>query len=95
MRDNTSKTPQVPPDVARYLNGPTPESRQFEFLIGNWSVAGTRYKPDGSALLQYKATWNAKYLNEGRMVVDDFKVYGPAGQAISSYVTLRTYSQTD
>lgn len=86
---------QVPPDVARYLSGPPPESQQFDFLIGDWSIAGTRYKPDGSVSFQYKATWNAKYLNEGRMIVDDFKAYAPTGQAISSYVTLRTYSETN
>ncbi|MBI3897151.1 MAG: hypothetical protein HY308_02515 [Gammaproteobacteria bacterium] len=27
------------------------------------------------------------------MIVDDFKAYAPTGQAISSYVTLRTYSE--
>ncbi len=29
------------------------------------------------------------------MIVDDFKAYAPTGQAISSYVTLRTYSETN
>jgi hypothetical protein len=86
---------QVPPDVARYLSGAPPESQQFDFLIGDWTIAATRYKPDGSVLFQYKATWNAKYLNEGRMIVDDFKAYAPTGQVISSYVTLRTYSETN
>lgn len=93
--DSKSQAPQVPPDVARYLNGPPPESQQFDFLIGDWSVAATRYREDGSTLFQYKATWNAKYLNEGRMIVDDFKAYAPTGQAVSSYVTLRTYSEAN
>jgi hypothetical protein len=88
------RAPQVPPDVARYLRGAPPESQQFKFLIGDWTVAATRYKPDGSVLFQYKASWSAQYLNEGRMIVDDFKAYAPTGQAISSYVTLRTYSET-
>ena len=95
MPDSKSQAPQAPPDVARYLSGPPPESQQFDFLIGDWSVAATRYKEDGSTLFQYKATWNAKYLNEGRMIVDDFKAYAPTGQAVSSYVTLRTYSETN
>jgi hypothetical protein len=67
----------------------------FDFLINDWTIAATRYEPDGSALFQYKATWNAKYLNEGRMIVADFKAYAPTGQVISSYVTLRTYSETN
>jgi hypothetical protein len=91
--ESKSQAPQVPPEVARYLKGPSPEGQQFDFLIGDWDVAATRYKEDGSPLIQYKATWNAKYLNEGRMIVDDFKAYAPTGQAVSSYVTLRTYSE--
>lgn len=94
VQESKNQAPQVPPEVARYLKGASPESQQFEFLIGDWDVAAIRYKEDGSPLFQYKAGWNAKYLNEGRMVLDDFKAYGPTGQAISSYVTLRTYSET-
>jgi hypothetical protein len=60
---------QVPPEVARYLKGRTPETRQFDFLIGEWQVAGTRYKPDGSVLMNYRAMWIAQYLNEGRIRV--------------------------
>jgi len=95
MQESKSQAPQVPPDVVRYLSGAPPQSQQFEFLIGDWTVAATRYTEDGSTLLQYKATWSAKYLNEGRMIVDDFKAYAPTGQAVSSYVTLRTYSETN
>lgn len=92
-QESRSHGPQVPPDVTRYLKGVPPEGRQFEFLIGDWDVAATRYKEDGSTLFQYKASWNARYLNEGRMILDDFKAYAPTGQAVSSYVTLRTYSE--
>ena len=91
--ESKSQAPQVPPEVARYLKGQSLEGQQFDFLIGNWDVAATRYKEDGFPLFQYKASWNAKYLNEGRMIVDDFKAYAPTGQAVSSYVTLRTYSE--
>jgi len=94
VQESKNQVPQVPPEVVRYLSGPAPESRQFDFLVGDWDVAATRYKDDGSPLFQYKATWTAKYLNEGRMIVDDFKALAPTGQAISSYVTLRTYSET-
>ena len=53
------------------------------------------YKEDGSVLLQYKANWQARHLNEGRMVMDDFKALAPTGQHFSSYVTLRTYSEAN
>jgi hypothetical protein len=94
VQESKPQPSQIPPDFARYLRGAPPESQQFNFLIGDWALEATRYKADGSVLFQYKATWNAKYLNEGRMIVDDFKAYAPAGQVISSYVTLRTYSET-
>ena len=93
MNASTGKAMQVPPDVARYLRGVTPESRQFDFLIGDWDVAASKYRPDGSLLLQYRGSWSARYLNEGRMVLDDFKTFAPTGEEISSYVTLRTYSE--
>jgi hypothetical protein len=92
MQRSDSPAPQIPPEVARYLRGAPPEGRQFEFLIGTWDVSATRYKDDGSVLLQYKASWNAQTLNEGRMIMDDFKALAPTGEPISSFVTLRTYS---
>jgi hypothetical protein len=73
MPESSASPPQVPPDVARYLKGATPETRQFDFLIGDWDVAATRFKEDGSILFQYAATWSAQSLNEGRMIIDDFK----------------------
>jgi hypothetical protein len=71
----------------------SPWNYQFDFLIGDWDVAAARHKPDGSLLLQYRGSWSARYLNQGRMVLDDFKAFAPTGEEISSYVTLRTYSQ--
>lgn len=94
MSTSNNPAPQVPPEVARYLKGATLETRQFDFLIGSWEVAATKFKEDGSILFDYQASWNAQYLNDGRMVMDDFKAHLPTGQAISSYVTLRTYSET-
>jgi hypothetical protein len=93
MSVQQTPTPQIPPEVLRYIKDPVAESKQFDFLIGDWNVDGTRYKEDGTPLLEYKALWNAVHLNGGRMVMDDFKALGPAGQPVSSFVTLRTYSE--
>ena len=93
MPEPQSPSPQVPPEVARYLKGAPPESQQFDFLVGDWEVNATRFKEDGTPLFQYKASWNAVQLNGGRMIMDDFKALAPTGQPISSYVTLRTYSE--
>jgi len=93
MNDPEHKAPQIPPEVARYLRGAGAENLQFDFLIGDWNVKAARYKPDGSVLLEYQATWSARYMNDKRMVMDDFKALSPAGGEISSFVTLRTYSE--
>lgn len=90
---NPTPTQQVPPEVARYLAGPTAEAKQFDFLIGDWAVEATRYREDETPAFIYLATWIARHLNEGRMVMDDFKALGPTGQPLSSFVTLRTYSE--
>jgi hypothetical protein len=91
----TSETspPQLPPEVLQYLKGPAAESSQFDFLIGDWAVEATRYKEDETPVFKYSALWSARALNDGRMVMDDFKALAPNGDPISSYVTLRTYSE--
>jgi hypothetical protein len=93
MTDQQTPAPAIPPEVLRYIKEPVAESKQFDFLIGEWTVDGVRYKEDGTPLLKYKAVWSAVHLNGGRMVMDDFKALGPAGQPVSSFVTLRTYSE--
>lgn len=89
----SNKNPSVPPDVLRYLRGMTPESRQFDFFIGDWDVDATKFQPDGSVWFQYKARWLAQYLDDGRIVMDEFKAFAPNGQQISSYVTVRTFCE--
>lgn len=84
---------QLPPEIIRYLKGPISEDHQFDFLIGNWDVAATRFKEDGTVQLHYMARWVAQPLNEGRIIMDEFKAYAPDGLQVSSYVTLRTYSE--
>ncbi len=92
-REIGQKTPEIASaEVITYLNGATtPEYLQFEFLIGCWDVEARRVSPEGD-MLPYLATWEAKYVNDKRMVIDDFRSLGANGEAVSSYVTLRTYS---
>jgi len=93
VSESNQPTGLLPPEAALYLQGAQDESLQFGFLIGDWDVDVTRYKPDGAVQIQHKAKWNAKYLNEKRMVIDDFKACLPDGRDLSSIVTLRTYSK--
>jgi hypothetical protein len=87
-------TETIPPHVARYLAGAPKEAGQFAFLIGEWSARGNRYHASGAIQFRYQARWRAQYLHERRMVLDDFTFLSPAGEEISSFVTLRTYAPT-
>jgi hypothetical protein len=68
-------------------------SRQFDFLLGEWRCEGARYKPDGSPLVAYRAAWSARAVDDGRMIVDEFKAVSPDGQTLAFVVTLRTYCE--
>ena len=94
MPEDQTAPVSLPPDIATYLKGAPPESRQFDFLIGEWVVNAIRYDQGGSPVMNYTATWTAQHLNNGRMVMDDFRAKMPTGQEISSFVTLRTYCET-
>lgn len=93
MSTEKPSAPPIPPEVLRYIKEPIAESKQFDFLVGDWDVDATRYAEDGTPLFKYKAKWTAVQLNGGRMIMDDFRALGPTGQPVSSFVTLRTYSE--
>ena len=92
MTDEAVSLAALPPEVVRYIQGPGPESRQFDFLIGDWSVAGTRFAPSGDIVTTYVGKWRAEHRHGKRMVVDDFTVILPNGEEASSFVTVRSYS---
>jgi hypothetical protein len=94
MTDSQANSPSMSPEVMRYLKGVTDESLQFDFLIGDWSVEGTRFGPTGEVAQKFGGKWHAEYLHDKRIVLDDFSVCLPTGQEISSFVTLRTYCTT-
>jgi hypothetical protein len=88
----TPHSKALPPDVARYLADAPQEASQFGFLIGRWSVAGTRWDAEGNIALGFQAHWRADYLHAGRMLFDDFTVVSASGAELSTFVTLRTYA---
>lgn len=92
MTDTSNKLVNISPEVRNYLRGATEECLQFDFLIGRWTVDGSRYNADGELLQKYGGTWRAEYLHDKRIVLDDFTICLPSGEEVSSFVTLRTYS---
>ncbi|MFL0797729.1 MAG: DUF1579 family protein [Cellvibrionaceae bacterium] len=83
---------EIPAEVLAYISGATlPEHQEFDFLIGEWKVKGNRLLPNGQSM-DYEGEWKADYINDKRMIMDEFKIHSPTGQPVSSYVTLRSYS---
>ena len=92
MAEQSRPGPRLPPDIEYYIDASAPENLQFDFLIGEWTVEGTRFAPSGEVLISYGGTWRAEYLHGKRMVLDDFSIHLPTGQEVSAFVTLRSYS---
>lgn len=68
------------------------QMKQFEFLIGNWTLSSQRFAPDGTLIGQYDGTWEAQYLDEGRMLLDQVTWFNQDGSKESYFPTLRTFS---
>jgi len=81
-----------PPRSRAPLAGPVPpECAQFDFLLGEWDARVTRYGPDGKALLALDGHWRADQRAGGRLLVDEFRAWGPDGDPWTHFVTLRTW----
>jgi hypothetical protein len=94
LNSDSPNTETVPSHITRYVAGAPEQAGQFGFLIGSWSVQGSRYDAAGDVQLRYLARWRAEYLHDRRMVFDDFIFLSPSGEELSSFVTLRTYAPT-
>ena len=82
---------EMPQEIARYLRGAETENLQFQFLIGDWTVEGSRFTTSGDIQMRYSGTWRAQYMHAKRIVLDDFAVQLASGEEVSSFVTLRSY----
>lgn len=92
MSDATNaRAVAMQPEIARYIRGAETENLQFQFLIGDWTVEGSRFTTSGDIQMQYSGTWRAQYMHGKRIVLDDFAVQLPSGEEVSSFVTLRSY----
>ncbi len=77
--------------VMAYIQGVPDESRQFDFLLGEWELSCVRFGADGSEKLRYKGFWKGTSLHNGRMLLDEFSARLDDGTEISSMATLRSY----
>lgn len=68
------------------------QMKEFEFLVGNWTAVSERFSPDGTLTGQYKGTWEAQFLDEGRVLLDQVTWFNKDGSKESFFPTLRTFS---
>lgn len=82
--------------VPLYGEDPSPESREYDFLIGDWDIVAKRYNIfDGSVISELRARQRTEYRNDGRMIVSEWTGFAPdTGQKVVHGVTLITYSPT-
>ena len=78
--------------IETYLAGPPAESRDFDFLIGDWLTRTVRYDAEGEERLAHGGRWSARYLAGGRIVLDETVSLRDDGAEIASMATLRSYS---
>lgn len=74
------------------LESPPSQMEDFDFLIGDWTLKGTRLNPDGTINGEYKGTWNAQFIDDGRIILDNVTWFNSDGTKESFYPTLRTFS---
>lgn len=74
------------------LESPPSQMEDFDFLIGNWTLEGTRFNPDGTIKGEYKGKWDAQFIDDGRIIFDTVTWFNSDGTKESFYPTIRTFS---
>jgi hypothetical protein len=85
--------------AALFAQAPAPESKQFDFLLGQWEldvqpkVSGIAAAIHGSPKLV--GSWKAWRALDGLAVEDELRVVDASGNPISLSHALRTYSKSE
>lgn len=83
-------------DVAQQEYGkPNPEApqelSQFAFLIGQWRCDHKTKRQDGT-YETLQATWIGRYILDGYVIADEYRLTGPAGELVLFGQNYRSYS---
>jgi hypothetical protein len=85
--------------AALFAQAPAPESRQFDFLLGQWEID---VQPKVSSIVaalhgtpKLVGTWKAWRALDGLAVEDEMRVVDASGNPISLSHALRTYSKSE
>jgi hypothetical protein len=81
------------PDAREYgapnPNAP-PELAQFAFLIGEWRCDVRVQGIDGT-WQPYEATWIGRYILDGRVIADEYRMWNEARELVVHGMNFRTY----
>jgi hypothetical protein len=87
---SVSATAKVPENMDA-PNAP-PELAQFAFLIGKWRCSSSVTMPDGAVTMN-PATWEGRYILDGFVIADEFRLLGEAGEVVQLGQNYRCYDR--
>jgi len=70
-----------------------PELSRFAFLIGNWSCKAKLKQANGT-WQNLKATWDGRFILDGYVIADEYRMTAPTGELLVLGINLRTYDPT-
>ena len=68
-----------------------PELSQFAFIIGEWHC-DARVKGEDGTSQTYQATWVGRYILDGYVIADEYRMTNQAGELIVLGINFRSYS---
>lgn len=68
-----------------------PELAQFAFIIGEWHC-DVRVKGEDGIWQTYRATWVGRYILDGYVIADEYRMENPAGELVVHGMNFRSYS---
>ncbi len=67
------------------------ELSQFAFIIGQWRC-DARVKSEDETWQPYQATWVGRYILDGHVIADEYRMTNQAGEPIVHGMNFRSYS---
>ena len=68
-----------------------PELSQFAFIIGKWRC-DVRVKGENGTWQTYQATWVGRYILDGHVIADEYRMANQAGELVVHGMNFRSYS---
>jgi hypothetical protein len=68
-----------------------PELSQFAFIIGTW-LCDVKVKGEAGTWQPYQATWAGRYILDGYVIADEYRMTNQEGELIVQGMNFRSYS---